>query len=441
LIFLPLCAQEIKFLPIPNEIRLHEKIVISLEIPKKFKREYKLLQQYRFPDIPDLIKENTDFIESDQFYVISQYYRALEPGNYTLSVFRIPLKSQELVFNEKIVRVKSGKLNIRPTPKSLELQLAAPDLQFKIQASQQQVLQGQALQIQAALWIPYENTKEFSVIKINQQKVALLQKIKSQPCLVAESAAEDLQVDSLKLNGQSYRRWTLLNLVVFPLDSNRFSIPSFPFEIVCYEAAKTETGIERKAIRRVYEANGSTIKINKNTHGLAVGSFILQENLSTTKLKTGKSFALTLTFQGEGNFISLPAPTLSGSEILDIYPPSVSNGWQQNGSTLKGYKRFTYQITPKEPGEYKGQDFFTLVYFNQKTRSIDTLSPKIVFKIKGESLKNTYISTNHPDDFYSGVHSASNALEPLKKKDPLAIYANILILLMLLISAVIVIKK
>jgi hypothetical protein len=440
--FLILSAQEVNLSLEKNEIRLHEKLVFHIDFPMGYKREFKAFQNYLFPDIPDFIKEQTTFKETESGYRISQYYRPLQTGTFLLPDFSVRIRSQVYTFKGGIARIKSGKVSPRIPATDLTFSYTQPEALLDLKTSQKEIYSGQGLGIKVSLLISSENEAEISLKQMTKQRLEILQLLKSRNCMAEENSNISITLDTVRLKGKKYNRWTFAEVVVFPLDSHSFTIPSLPLEIIAYELNRSENGIERKPVSVKLFSTPIKVKLKAQPFkNVSIGNYKLIESISANKFKTGKSFTYTMVVSGEGNISSLPEPIILNKEILDIYPPKIHKEISfQNGKML-GSKSFTYFITPKEPGDYTLGDFIKFPFFNVENKRLDTLISKIPMKIKGESLKNTYISTNHPDDFYNSATSAPNLLKPLEKEDPLAFYVNILILMMLLTSAVIVIKK
>lgn len=429
-----------------KQIRLHEQLALNLQFPDGSKREFKAFQNYTFPDIPDFAKENTLWGENEKGYFITQYYRPLSTGTFTINGFFIRLKKKTFAFKSTEVLVKPGKKNLqRPMPGGLTYTYKEADAFLEVKTSHKEVFQGQGLGLQVALMIAGDNEAEITFYQLARQRQEIIQKLKSRNCLAEENQQTLITVDSVIVKGKRYNRWMFCEVILFPTDSSNLVIPALGLDVLTYEQSKMDNGITRKTIPWRFSSAPQTIKIKSigvlGTRNIPVGNFKLNESISTSKFKTGKSFTYTFIIAGEGNLSILPEPAIKAGEILDVYPPRITKEISIQKGRLFGTRSYTYYITPKEPGNFSLGDFIQFSYFNFEKKSMDTLYSKIPMKIKGESLKNTYISNNHPDDFYSSALSASNTLTPLNKEDKLAFYANILILMMLLITGVIVLRK
>ena len=132
---------------------------------------------------------------------------------------------------------------------------------------------------------------------------------------------------------------------------------------------------------------------------------------------------------------------MSPSQYFDIYAPKITQEISHQQGRVVGGKSFVYYVTPKEPGDFKFSDFFRWPYFNTAKGQVDTLTSVLSLKVRGESLKNNYISANNPGDFYSRINSDSNQLKIFAKDDRMKFWANTFILIMLVITAVLVLKK
>jgi hypothetical protein len=296
--------------------------------------------------------------------------------------------------------------------------------------------------------ISTHNKGEFSIIKLNEQRKSFVKLLKQLNCLVEEIAtSEDLGQDSVVIKDKKYIEWKLFEGIFFPLDSANLQIPSLAFKFLTYSTAKFKSeSVERKSIEKFLYTKPLKIKV-KPLPGKwgkelpPVGYFNLSEAIGSHKFYTGKSFKYTFRIVGEGNISNIPNPTVLSNENFDIYSPKISQEIYRQQGRITGVKTFVYYVTPKEPGEFKLGDYFKWPYFNTAFKRFDTLSSTLSLKVRGESLKNNYISVNNPGDFYNKFNTESNRLMPIVKKDNEKIWINISLLLMLLVVAFIVFKK
>ncbi len=204
--------------------------------------------------------------------------------------------------------------------------------------------------------------------------------------------------------------------------------------------------MERRSIQKNFATAPLLIRVipvppQKQKEQLPVGYYKLNENASPSKFQTGKSFKYTFTVIGEGNIASLPEPVILSSEFFDIYAPKVTQEISHQQGKIVGAKTFIYYVTPKEPGDFHLSEFFKWPYFNTAYGRVDTLASALSLKVRGESLKNNYISVNNPGDFYNKINTDSNQWHLLSKDDRLQFWTNLSIVIMLVVTAILVLKK
>ena len=104
-------------------------------------------------------------------------------------------------------------------------------------------------------------------------------------------------------------------------------------------------------------------------------------------------------------------------------------------------KQFNYYGIPNEPGEYHLKDYFNWIFFNTKTEQYDTLSSELVLNVSGESKRNLSISSNDLGSFYDIIEFENNKLTSRVGDVYTKIFANIFILIMLVLSLIFVFRK
>ncbi|MEO0332168.1 MAG: BatD family protein, partial [Bacteroidota bacterium] len=174
---------------------------------------------------------------------------------------------------------------------------------------------------------------------------------------------------------------------------------------------------------------------------VAVGNYQLDESISQQELSTGNSFNYTFKILGEGNINYIEKPTVRTTDTFDFYDPSVQQNINRRNSQVAGSKAFSYYAVPNEPGEYNLGNYFNWVFFNPSTRQYDTLTSDIQVLVEGKSRKNEYISSQDVGTFYNKISGVDNTLQSRNNDGWLQLAANILIIGMLALTAVVVFRK
>ncbi|HVD97564.1 MAG TPA: BatD family protein [Cytophagaceae bacterium] len=450
-------TQEITVSTGKTKLAINEKFTISIHFPKENKREFKAYHQYFFPDLTDFEKGRTIYIEEEdpKSYRITQYYKPRKAGNFTINSIRIKIKDKVYASPKVTVKVSAVK-NPKPEPEP-EIKKDEEDLEFDepkldamlhISSSKKNVYMGEGFSLTLSFLVSAQNKAELTFIDLAEQRKEMIKKMKSTGCLVEEVAAhEELKLDTVTIKEKKYLQWKLYEAVFFPIDSNNIKIPSLQFSMLTYALAKNkQESMERKTMLKKFSTSSFIITVSplpqqKGKEQLPVGYFRLAENISPNKFHTGKSFKYTFTVIGEGNIAALPEPIVTPSDYFDIYAPKIKQESAHQQGKLVGAKTFTYYVTPKEPGDFQLANFFKWPYFNMAQRRADTLRSALSLKVRGESLKNNYISVNNPGDFYSRIHTDTNQIRLLSKDDEVKYWTNLSILLMLVITAMLVFRK
>ncbi len=449
-------TQEIAIFTGKTSLALNEKFTVTIYFPKDNKRDFKVYQNYFFPDIDDFEKGRTAFLEVDEpkGYKITQYYKPRKAGNFEVNPIHIKVKDKFYTSKKAIVKVSSKttkKPDSEPEIKlndKLEFDEPKLEILFDLQATKSRVYSGEGVGITLSFLISTSNKAEITFIDLAEQRKEFLKKLKPANCFIEDfSIANQIIMDTVTVKDKKYTRWKLYEGVFFPLDSNAIKIPAVNFSILTYSLAKNKhQSIERRVVLKRVATKPVLLKVmalpnNRGSQQVPVGYFKLNEEVSSAKFHTGKSFKYTFTIVGEGNIATLPAPSIISSENFDIYAPKITQQVSRHQGKITGVKSFVYNVTPKEPGDFLLSDYIKWSYFNTAKSDFDTLSSSVSLKVRGESLKNNYISANNPGDFYSRINTDNNQLRLLAKDTNLKLLANVFILIMLVITGILVLKK
>jgi hypothetical protein len=449
-------TQEIDVFTGKTNLSINEKFTVSIFFPKEYKREFKAYRQYFFPDIADFEKGSTVYLDNEEpkGYKIVQYYKPRKSGTFLVNPIRIKIKDKVYASKRAFVKV-SGRTNYNkeedPVIKlddDLEFEEPKLDAALDIRSTKTKVYAGEGFGITVSFLISTQNKAEITFIDLNEQRKEFIKKMKSSGYFIEDFALpNEMEVDTVTIKEKKYTKWKLYEGVFFSLDSNNVKIPVLNLSILTYAIAKNKNeSVERKAITKLFSTPPILIKVvalpkKKGKTQLPVGYYRLSESISPDKIRTGKSFKYTFTIVGEGNIAALPDPVIHAGEYFDIYAPRITQEISRQQGRVFGAKSFVYYVTPKEPGDFKLSDFFKWTYFNIGNGQFDTLTSALTLKVRGESLKNNYISVNNPKDFYNRINTDSNTIRLFTKDNDIKLWANMFILSMLIVTAVLVLKK
>jgi len=110
----------------------------------------------------------------------------------------------------------------------------------------------------------------------------------------------------------------------------------------------------------------------------AVGEFDITASIEPSRVPAGEATALTVEITGRGQIETLPAPTIPELPYLEFHPPTSETWLDESGRELRGTKRFTWIVVPREGGEiqlppieYPYFDPQTAEYQVAQSRSLD----------------------------------------------------------------------
>lgn len=83
----------------------------------------------------------------------------------------------------------------------------------------------------------------------------------------------------------------------------------------------------------------------------AVGDYEVRATLEPTAVPVGEAAVLTMQVQGTGNIKALPPPELPDVEGVDVFPPSEEAETEEEGTTIRGRKTFSWVLIPRDPGD------------------------------------------------------------------------------------------
>ena len=436
-----------------NEIRLNDYFTISLHFPKERKKDFHNFAYYGFPEIEDLLKDRTEYIQDkDKNLIITQYYLSTKPGEYLLHPFTF-------LINGKTVSSKGTTIHvISKTKRDSSLVLSKKtDKEYKdtkinsylkLSVTKESVYTGQGFMASLYLYTAISNKTEMTFINLDEQFADLLKRMKPLNCWAEELDLAGAQTDTIAVGAEKYKRWRLYSAMLYPIDTMPITFPVLNLDVVKYAVAEdaSQTTVFRKPELYTFHTNATSITVKPlPPHPLRdkvpVGEFRLKEKAEPTHLKAGKSCNYQLNISGEGNINAILTPMLNESPNLEFYTPEVKQVVYRKKYPIEGIKEFEYYIVPEEPGTYQLSDYLYFIYFDPVRKRYDTLLPKTELVVEGESQKNTFISSNSADPFYRNIDKESNELKDYEEDRYIKFFANIIILFMLVTTVFILLRK
>lgn len=450
-----------------GEIALNQYFTITVTVQNDRLRNYE-----GFPEISGFIKRGTSSSTSTNFIngkmsstqSITQNYSPQREGNFTLPPFNMTVNGESV--SAPGITIKVGPPANTRRQQQYDPFGADPFEDFfgrkneprefvdvreeaflALTTDKEEVFVGEGFTTTLAFYVAEENRAPLQFYELGKQLTEIVKKIKPANTWEENFNIENVQKEPVTINGKRYSQYKLYQATYYPLNLETIKFPSVGLELIKYKVAKNPTffGQNRMEDYKTFSSKPKEVKIKDlPPHPLkqtaAVGKYRLQEEISGTELNTGESFNYSFIVAGEGNISAIEKPEAGGKEF-DFYPPNIKQSINRTNGKVRGTKSFNYYGIPNEPGIYDLADYFQLVYFDPELARYDTLRSRVKLVVKGESRKNEYISSSDLGSFYDRIDMEDNVLVKLSDAGTSRIFANVFILVMLALTAVLYLKK
>ncbi len=322
------------------------------------------------------------------------------------------------------------------------------DAFLALTTNKDEVYVGEGFTASLAFYVSNANRAPLQFYELGKQLGDILKKIKPATCWEENFNIENIEGESIAINGKEYTQYKLYQAVFYPLNTEVVKFPSVGLDMIKYKVAKNPSffGQNRKEDFKKFFTKTKTIKVKElpphpMKDAVAVGDYHLDEKITVKNVQTGQSFAYQFNVFGEGNISSVERPALAENNTFEFYEPNVRQNINREAGRVTGTKSFNYFMIPREPGEYKLGDYFQWIFFNPKTTRYDTLKSNAIITVGGESLKDEAIESNDLGSFYDAIPAANNTLQKMGGTNWLNITAYFLMAASLLFSAYLLLKK
>jgi hypothetical protein len=460
----PLHAQEVSIELGPDEIALNETFSVRVTISNDKIRSYD-----EFPDITGFQKQGIS--QSSSMNVINgqvsstnsiiQYYKPLRKGDFTLGRFTVKINGEDYTSAGKTIRVldsrapqrQSGALDpfddlfgrSREEPEFVEIE---DDAFFASTVDKDQVFVGEGINVSLAFYMSEINQATFQFYEPGKQLDAILKKLKPSNAWEENFNITNIQPERVTFNGKNWIKYKVYEAVFFPFNEGEITIPSISWEMIKYKVAKNPTffGSNRLEDYKTFYSSAKTIKVkplppHPLRNEVSVGVFSLRENITTKEVETGEGFTYNFGISGEGNVNSVSVPRTRQLQKLNTFDPNVRQQINRGIGKITGIKEYNYYLTINEPGQVKLADHFEWIYFNPNLARYDTLRPKAIIDVVGESKVNQAISNQRLGGIYDLIDVENNKLSNQRYKYYFSIFINLLLLASVILLAMLIMKK
>lgn len=461
----PAVSQDIKVTLGPDEIGENQGWTITVSVQNDRLKSYD-----NFPDITGFRKRGTSSqsttnivngqVSSSQSVIMT--YFPVKQGLITVPSFTIKV-------NDKTISVPGKKVKVGPPVQQrdpfrnfydrnpAEEFFGRGDSEFvdirddaflAITTNKSEVYVGEGFNATLSFFVSEENRAPLQFHDLAKQLSDILKKIKPTDCWEENFNIENIEGESIVINGKHYTQYKIYQATYYPLNAEPIVFPSVGLEMIKYKVAKNPSffGQNRKEDFKTFYSTKKTITVKElPPHPLkemvAVGDYRLTESMPSSNLETGKSASYTFSVYGEGNISAIEKPDVKTNENFEFYEPNVRQDINRNNGRVTGTKSFNYFMIPKEPGKYEMKNYFRWIYFNPIRKKYDTLQSSIVVNVSGESRKNEVIESNDLGTFYDKIDNSDNNLRTVSSTGWQKVAFNIFMLITLGGAAWLVFKK
>jgi len=464
--FMPAVAQNINIELGPNKVALNQYYTIKVVVQNDRIREYS-----EFPDIEGFVKQGTSSSSSTNIVngqisstqSIIQNYAPTNKGTYTLEPFKMEINGTTVGSSGTTITVTEPSQQRpqandpwmsdpfqdffgRPDPQDF-VDVEA-DAFFALSTNKEKVYVGEALLTTLAFYVAESNKADLQFYEISRQISDILKEIKPENCWEENFNIDKINGKIVTINNKRYTQFKLYQANFYPLNLEDIRFPSMGLKMIKYKVARNPGffGRNRQEDFKTFYSKEKTIKVmplppHPLRNQVAVGDYRLNEDISSENLETGKSFSYTFNVIGRGNVSSIEGPSVPETDDFDFYPPNMRQNINRANNMVTGSKSFTYYGIPQEPGDFDLKNYFRWIYFDPDRETYDTLRSNVTVNVTGESKRNEVIMANDLGAFYEVIELENNQLVNLNGDNLQKIIANILIILMLVVTAFIIFKK
>lgn len=458
-------AQDVTIELGPDEIGLNETFSIKVTITNDKIKSYD-----EFPDILGFQKQGIS--QSSSMNIINgqvsstnsiiQYYKPTRKGEFTLSRFSVKINGNDFASPGKTITVTDPRSAQRQSnafdpfddlfgrrdreePEFIEIE---DDAFFAASVDKEEVFVGEGFNVSLAFYMSESNQAPFQFYEPGRQLDEILKKMKPSNAWEENFNITNIQPERVTLNGKNWIKYKVYEATFFPFSEGQITIPSIAWEMIKYKVARNPTffGSNRLEDFKTFYSSAKQVRVkplpqHPLRNEVSVGVYQLRENFSNLEAQTGEGFTYNFGISGEGNINSISAPKTKQIHKLNTFDPNVRQQVNRGMGKIRGIKEFNYYLTINEPGEVRLEDHFEWIYFNPVEGRYDTLRPKAIVQVSGESKVNQAISKQRLGGIYDLIELESNKLSYQRYKYYFSILINLLLVGSVILLAVLIMKR
>ncbi len=430
---------------------------ISITFSKDAKKEFNAYKTYQFPDIADMAKSHTYFYHDhadggEKVFSITQWYEPVKVGPKIIPAISVYTKNKTFTNPAFIIQVTSEAAEnpieppVEPWIGKTKLQFEAPEIEWNLSSNVTEIYPMQPIHITGYLLIPLDKNIPFTFVNSHEQKESIKKIIKNNNCLIQDKNLSNSFIqDTITRNNKKYLKLTVIDQFLFAQKACEIDIPATEWYVFAYKKGTNDDGIVRLAEKYIAKDKGFHIKVKElplvvSNKIIPVGTFYLKDRLEDKRIRNGQATYLTMILETNTDPSSIGVFEFISSD-MELLNEEIVSLRILDGDQWKVRKEFKYQINPLRSGQYKMSEAFRYIYFNPNKKNYDTLYPKSVLTVYGDRISESNAMLTN-DEFYNRYNSqTNNKLFSAKQNDLFNHLANLIILVMLAVTAILVIKK
>lgn len=462
---IPAMAQDIKIELGESEVALNETFTIKVTVSGEKIRSYDQL-----PDIPGFQKQGVS--QSSSMNIINgqmsstnsviQYYKPLRKGQFTLPDFTLSVNGEAVSTPGKTITVIDARASARNNraldplddlfgrrdteePEYVEVE---DDAFFSLSVDKEEVFVGEGFNVSLAFYMSEANQAPFNFHEPGKQLERIINEIKPGNAWEENFNITSIQPEKVEFGGKIWTKYKVYEASFFPFNSGTVDFPQVGWEMIKYRLAKNPSffGSNRLQDFKTFYSQPKSIKVKSlPPHPLknevSVGNYRLRESFEELEAKTGEGFTYDFTILGEGNISSIRPPAVKRGQKLNTFDPNEQVQINRGRGKVTGMKEFSYFMTLNEQERVALKDHFEWIYFNPDLAQYDTLQPKAVVNVTGESRINQAISSSRLGGLYDLIEVEDNKLLNQGYKYYFSILINVLLFLALILLGFLIVKK
>ncbi|WP_162051708.1 BatD family protein [Pontibacter pamirensis] len=462
----PVLAQQISLELGKSPLPLNQYYTISVKLQDQQLKEYT-----PFPEIEGFKRSNkyssTKTIitggKTTTILTITQNYAALEEGEYALRPFSMEVNGQTVQSKGMAIEVTPMQLNVPQQVNVPDLiseddtPVAADEPEFidkddnaflTIYTDKKEVFVGEGVNVVLYFYLAETDQQLLDFYDFANQLSIIVRQLKQPNTWEEAFDFTEITPENVTVQGEPYLRFKLYESVLYPLNLEPLRFPQLKLQMIKYRVAKNPSLLaeDRQEGYKTFYSRERMIPVKElPPHPLRdvvpVGNYTLTESLSKKRVAANKSFTYLFEVNGEGNLAAIMPPAPEVPPGLEFYPPDVRQDVTKRSGRVVGSKTFAYTVLPREPGQYNIDNMLQWIYFNPTTAAYDTLRPSLQVQITGANGSNALVLTRDLGSFYNIIENEDNTLVDVHFFDTIKRYTTIILLILLLISAFVFLKK